>query len=346
MRLLICFLLQLLSPRRALHVPRISRLHAVYPIDGDAVKLDQEDPYLSQKQKLLKSSFQYAEDLSLALPKILGDENEDALRTSLYLALWACCFEHQGMPIPRQAASSVYKQLPVLLDNIRENHMERLVTFLLEMLSSRADTGTDMRSKDNYVGSNDSNIVIDEISIVTSSVGSGLFADLLLGHIFLSLDVCDRIRYITRRVPHQGGVLIKDVLGAIGILSDPTSSDVWAIRHFGDALSKHITDGRILLDEGVYIYSDKDECTNTALLELDLGKIDESCKLLLLMGQEAWNSAEVIESGAETRIGEPLSLNERWQASEFKGNSPPVIFAMKVDDDFDIDDQCADAIFL
>ena len=64
------------------------------------------------------------------------------------------------------------------------------------------------------------------------------------------------------------------------------------------------------------------------------------------MGQEAWNSAEVIEPGTETRIEEPLSLNERWKASEFKGNSPPVIFAMKVDDNFDIDDQCADAIFL
>ena len=326
---LIFILLQQLIPQRALHIPRLRlSLHAVYPIDE--VDLEVEDPFLSQKQQLLRSSFQYAEDLSMALPKILVDEEEDALRTSLYLALWASCPSYYGSPTPRKTASTVYQQLPSLLDNIRENHIERLIVYLLDIISKRTSEG----------------ITNTEIAIVTSNVGSGLFADLLIGHVLLSLNVCDRIRYITRSIPDEAGVLVKDVLGAIGILSDPTSSDVWTVRHFGDALGVHITEGRFFIDEGVYRGENLD--SSEATVEVDIEKVDVSCQLLLLMGQHAWYSAVGTSDDKMSDIELLSNFHRKWDKGTKYGDKiqPPAICAMKVDDEFDIEEECADIIFI
>ena len=42
-----------------------------------------DDPNLDLKQKLIYESFQFVEDISLALPKLFAEEDEDALRISL-----------------------------------------------------------------------------------------------------------------------------------------------------------------------------------------------------------------------------------------------------------------------
>lgn len=41
------------------------------------------DIFLSLKQKAINNSWQLAEDLALLLPKLLGEEDNDALRTAL-----------------------------------------------------------------------------------------------------------------------------------------------------------------------------------------------------------------------------------------------------------------------
>lgn len=117
------------------------------------------------------------------------------------------------MILPRKSASTVYTQLPSLLDLIVVDHSKEIVNLLLNI---KTDGG------------------MKEIVIITSNVGAELFTDLLLGHLLLSLRICVTVRFIVSSYPIYTKVTRRDLLGSISILADPQKSDVWTTRHFGE----------------------------------------------------------------------------------------------------------------
>ena len=130
-----------------------------------------------------------------------------------YISLWASSRKHKVLLAKRKSSNSVYTQLPSLLPNLAINEMEKILEYLIAMKMGVSDS---------------------EVVIATSFVGTGLFAELFLGHMLLSLNVCSRVRLCVNRVSDSDCVTLKDVLGAIGILANPSSSDVWHLRHLGE----------------------------------------------------------------------------------------------------------------
>ena len=91
-----------------------------------------------------------------------------------------------------------------------------------------------------------------EAHIVTDKVGHGLISDLLLGHILLSLGICSFVNYHCR--PYSSGSVLSatsaDVSGTIEQMADPTQGgDLWNVRHFGEALRRHVVTGEMRIEE-------------------------------------------------------------------------------------------------
>lgn len=90
-----------------------------------------------------------------------------------------------------------------------------------------------------------------EVHIVTDRVGHGLISDLLLGHILLSLGVCSSVSYHCR--PYSSGSVLSvtstDLSGTIEQIADPTKGgDLWNVRHFGEALRRHVVTGQMSIE--------------------------------------------------------------------------------------------------
>lgn len=90
-----------------------------------------------------------------------------------------------------------------------------------------------------------------EVHIITDKVGHGLVADLLLGHVLLSLNICSLVSYHCR--PYSSGNVLSvtgaDVSGTIEQMADPTKGrDLWNVRHFGEALRRHVVTGQMRIE--------------------------------------------------------------------------------------------------
>jgi hypothetical protein len=102
----------------------------------------------------------------------------------------------------------------------------------------------------------------------------------------IATKACKRVRYCVEA--YSGDLLAvtaADILGTIGVLSDPTKSDVWSLRHFGEAIAKHILEGEIIID------SDKFWSQPTPLWELP-DHFQDSLKLsdlVIIKGERLFN---------------------------------------------------------
>lgn len=95
-------------------------------------------------------------------------------------------------------------------------------------------------------------------------------------------------------------VTTADLLGTIGVLADPTKSDVWSLRHFGEAIAKHILEGEIIIE------SDKFWSQPTPLWKLP-GHLQDSFKisdLVIVKGERLFSRCL-----GHTDIFESESLN-------------------------------------
>ena len=98
--------------------------------------------------------------------------------------------------------------------------------------------------------------------IVTENAGHGLIADLLLGHVLLNLGVASKVHYHAK--PFSCGsplsVTPTDISGHIEHLADPTKGgDIWNVRHFGEALRRHVVSGDFVLEDPDPFWADLGE---------------------------------------------------------------------------------------
>ena len=92
------------------------------------------------------------------------------------------------------------------------------------------------------------------VDIIVDKCGASLIADLLLGHVLLTYKLVTKVRYHTSAYSDRpDSVTNIDISGHCEHLADPTKSqDIWAIRHFGEALKKHVLMNEFEFIEGLF----------------------------------------------------------------------------------------------
>ena len=91
------------------------------------------------------------------------------------------------------------------------------------------------------------------IDIIVGEAGPELVCDLLFGHILLRFGICDEVHYHTKAIPTLfTGATSRDVYAAVQLLSNPVSSDVWSVRHFGEAVRDHIMSGQMTVTDDLF----------------------------------------------------------------------------------------------
>jgi hypothetical protein len=139
-----------------------------------------------------------------------------------------------------------------------------------------------IRAQSSYLVRNDCSDVLQvfkegkssrgDVSIILNNTGKELIADLALAYTLITLNLCETVTFHTKKyTTSEFGATSVDVYGHIEHLADPVHSNVWAVRHFGEALRTFIYQGRLRIVE------DEFWCLPTPLwdmpthLELSLG---------------------------------------------------------------------------
>jgi len=107
----------------------------------------------------------------------------------------------------------------------------------------------ELKSRKGKISIDDSNNIIsilnnndtkkDSVIFMTGETGADIISDLLLGQMLLDRNICKNVLFCTKPYPHQvTGLTTADLFGIIDLLSDPKSSDVWAVRAFGTLMQQ------------------------------------------------------------------------------------------------------------
>ena len=209
------------------------------------------DPFLKTKFGMLRSSLRYIEDLTARLPDIIDRDPDEALQICLQISLWG-----KSLELGAREKKSISSD-----DDFEES-------FSSKAPSKKLPLELILRKKELYVLEDDSvailnrldNIKIEksvkgrnDVSIILGEVGANLVADLFLGYILLLLKYCDTVTYHTKSYPlYVSECTTDDVIGTIQYLCNPSVSDVWSVRHFGESLMMQIQSGKMKINDDLF----------------------------------------------------------------------------------------------
>ena len=192
------------------------------------------DCFLDNKLSNLRSSQPFLEELAARLPDIvMADDPLEALKMFCFVDLWAMQKERRlisddpnitGTAMKRRAFSEgIDRQMSYLV----KNDCGKILDVFKEGQTARGD-----------------------VSVVLGSTGKELVADIALAYTLLTLNLCETVTFHTKKYTvSEYGATSVDVFGHIEHLADPVHSDVWAVRHFGEAVRAHIYTGRLRIVE-------------------------------------------------------------------------------------------------
>lgn len=198
------------------------------------------DPFVELKVGRLGSpeAITFIESIASRLMDILDDEQvRKSLETVLLIALFSDAEDLLG-PLSRSP------------DAANRSPKERRTSFFQAVETRRA------RLLDGEVGLNElvealaSGDGTGRVDLVPGEAGPSLVGDLLLAHSLLTLRCCDSVVMHCPSFPvGLRGSTALDVAGHIAHLADPRKSDLWAVRHLGEALRVHVESGSLRFAE-------------------------------------------------------------------------------------------------
>jgi hypothetical protein len=160
----------------------------------------------------------------------------EALKLFLFVSLWSMQKDRQliagdpyitGTAKKRQAFSDgINAQMSYLL----RNDMKELLNVFEEGKTARGD-----------------------VAIIVDRTGKALVADLALAYTLITLNLCETVTLHTKKYTvSEFGATSVDVFGHIEHLADPVHSNVWAVRHFGEALRRFVFTGRLKIEDDIF----------------------------------------------------------------------------------------------
>jgi hypothetical protein len=203
------------------------------------------DLFTDKKVADLKLCQTFMEEIAVRLPDIvMVDDPLDALEIFFSVSLW-----------------SMKKDLR-LIGNARATGKERKKAFEegMEQLASYFVINDISHVKNVF---KEGKTGRGNVDVVLGKTGRELIGDLSLAYTLIALNLCETVTFHTKKYPTlEYGATTLDVLGHIEHLADPVHSDIWAVRHFGEALRANLYQGRLVIEE------DEFWCLPTPLWEL------------------------------------------------------------------------------
>eukprot|EP01041_Mallomonas_annulata_P004495 gene4495-8940_t len=201
------------------------------------------DPFVAQKFNKLLQSIPFAAELTTRIPEMLDQSLPLSLEFLLSASLWGEKLElnskrneaqsevTSGSRKKKPMSEAIAARRPYLLDD----HTYPIVS-AIEKLSQQDGKDTPRR-----------------VDVILGDAGAELVADLFMCHMLLQLGCCDEIVLHTKAYPMLVTAATgRDVISSIEYLSNPASSEVWTVRHFGDALRNHVLSGQMKIEDDFF----------------------------------------------------------------------------------------------
>lgn len=183
------------------------------------------DPFIKHKYEYLMKSMRNIEDILARINDI--DEiidNSEMLNILLQISLWS---------------TNILNPIPEIIEGTVQAKKKKDLFF------------HELKLRKSKININDSNKIIDilvnkdtnkdSIIFITGETGTDIISDFLFAYMLLEKKLIKNVIFCTKTYPHQmKGVTAADMFGIIDFLSDPKSSDVWAIRAFGTYIRQKI----------------------------------------------------------------------------------------------------------
>ncbi len=196
-------------------------------ISIDIFKFDEHfvDPFIKHKYEYLMKSMRNIEDILARINDI--DEiidNREMFNMLLQISLWS---------------TNILNPIPEIIEGTVQAKKKKDL-FFHELKLRKSKMHVDDSDKIiNILQNQDTEK--DSILFITGETGADIVSDFLFAHILLEKKLIKNVFFFTKTHPHQmTGVTAADIFGIIDFLSDPKSSDVWAIRAFGTLIRQKI----------------------------------------------------------------------------------------------------------
>lgn len=210
------------------------------------------DLFLPWKGKRLTEGLLYIEDICGQLPDVLDLPLQSAFPLIAVAALYGSdpnvlsFIEKSSDRNSRSEGKRIRKfdlfsqTISSLERSIVCNDMIKITDFSSRFLSEEATFEPSSRLIDE-VGFN--------VNIIPACAGRGLIGDLVLAELLLAYG-SDKVTFHCGQIPTLDGIPTrKDVIVHIQHLANPSNSDIWALRHLGESLNRHLFAGRIVIEE-------------------------------------------------------------------------------------------------
>ena len=195
------------------------------------------DPFVKEKVKHLQDSMGFIEQLTSRIPDLYDESPLLSLESGIQLLLWADHLDIDGRPpLSSEGKQSKKPPLHTLIFSKKPYTVVDQSNELLNHLHSMINKSHSNKPR--------------TVNILVGEIGSELISSLFFCTMLLQLNVCDRVRLLTK--PYPLDVLqctTRDVVGTIQYMCDPENSDVWSVRHFGDSLRSALVTGKIIIAE-------------------------------------------------------------------------------------------------
>lgn len=207
------------------------------------------DPRLADKVDRLDAASVFIEQLSNRLVDLVDeDEPEKSLQHALEICLFADKNGESEERSSHKAGQSVREK--------RASFYDGLASKRGQIIAGEAGSSALNAVVEALLGGRGGEQ--SDVGIIVGDCGLSLIGDLLLAHVLVALQLASRVTLIASdpaqasRSPSPSlGASTLDAAGHIEHLADPRlHGDVWAVRHFGEALRMHVTSGQIVFAEG------------------------------------------------------------------------------------------------
>lgn len=202
------------------------------------------DIFQLSKEKRRQGELEFIEEICARMPEFMDMEAPDALRSFLIASLYSGQRGLNTFSAVMDSSASVSTKVPV---KKHKAFLNALDAFEKSIFSNDIDRVVAQLMK--YVGDDvKATSKLAEIHLVPGQSGRSLVSDLLLVHIIL-LIASDKVRIVmhSAALPTKGDNVptSNDIMSYIQYLSDPTTSDVWHVRHVGESMKRYINDGSL-----------------------------------------------------------------------------------------------------
>eukprot|EP01038_Epipyxis_sp_PR26KG_P012562 gene12562-16847_t len=195
------------------------------------------DLFSTLKYDQLKKLLPSIEHLVLRYLEVLRDDDESIILNSLMIsAIGSKPFEEN------------YSFFDIEIDNNYDKKMTKTQLFHQNIKLYKNRVGNDVDKLKNILLKNIDEGSSGTIDFIVHKTGMELICDLLLVHSLLLTNSCNSITLHIASFPASPlAVTSKDLIAHIEFLANPSTSDIWYLRHVGDALKRYLFTDRLKL---------------------------------------------------------------------------------------------------